>query len=170
MAASYISDADTIKRVFRRREFEVSEVEQPELDVADYAALAAFRFELRRFMAFSERAAAARGLPAQQHQALLTIAGHGRGEAPTVGLIAEKLLISSSSAVELVSRMVAAGLLVKTAGAQDRRRVELSMTEEARRLLGKLSRAHLQELDVMEPALARALGRLHRVRRKPADG
>jgi DNA-binding MarR family transcriptional regulator len=144
--------------------------ENPELDVADYAALAAFRYELRRFLAFSEQAAAAHGLPAQQHQALLTIAGHTRAEAPTVGLIAEQLLITPSSAVELVARMVAGGLLVKTAGVEDRRRTELHLTPEARDLLGKLSRAHLQELDVMEPALARALGRLEKVRRKAADG
>lgn len=137
-----------------------------ELDVADYAALAAFRYELRRFLAFSERAAAAHGLPAQQHQALLTIAGHSQAEAPTVGLIADQLLITPSSAVELVSRMVAAGLVIKEPGTTDRRRVELHLTERARDLLGKLSRAHLQELEVMEPALTRALGRLDRVRQK----
>lgn len=148
----------------------MSKTDYPELDVADYAALAAFRYELRRFLAFSERAAAAHGLPAQQHQALLTIAAHGGGKAPTVGLIAEQLLITPSSAVELVSRMVVAGLLVKTPGAQDRRRVELSMTPSARDLLGKLSRGHLQELEVMEPALAQALGRLGRLRQKSGLG
>jgi DNA-binding MarR family transcriptional regulator len=146
----------------------MAEVEYPELEVADYAALAAFRYELRRFLAFSEQAAAAQGLPAQQHQALLTIAGHTRAQAPTVGLIAEQLLITPSSAVELVARMVAAGLVVKTASVEDRRRVELSLTARARDLLGKLSRAHLQELEVMEPALTRALGRLDRVRQRSA--
>jgi DNA-binding MarR family transcriptional regulator len=144
----------------------MAKVEQAELEAADYAALAAFRYELRRFLAFSEQAAAAQGLPAQQHQALLTIAGHTRAEAPTVGLIAEQLLITPSSAVELVSRMVAGGLVVKTPGVQDRRRAELALTPRALDLLGKLSRAHLQELEVMEPALARALGRLDRTRRR----
>ncbi len=53
-----------------------------------YAALADFRFRLRRFLAFSEAAAARAGLPPQQHQALLTLAGHA-GRAPaTVGLLA----------------------------------------------------------------------------------
>ena len=141
------------------------EGDHSELDVRDYAALAAFRYELRRFQAFSEQAAAAHGLPAQQHQALLTIAGHLGPQAPTVGLIAEQLLITSSSAVELVSRMVAGGLLVKKAGVADRRRVELHLTASARDMLGKLSRAHLQELEVMEPALTRALGRFGRARR-----
>jgi DNA-binding MarR family transcriptional regulator len=147
----------------------MAKVENPELEVADYAALAAFRYELRRFLAFSEQAAAAQGVPAQQHQALLTVAGHTRAGAPTVGLIAEQLLITPSSAVELVSRMVAGGLLIKTPGVEDRRRAELQLTPLARDLLGKLSRAHLQELEVMEPALTRALGRLDKVRRKAAE-
>jgi DNA-binding MarR family transcriptional regulator len=147
----------------------MARVEPSELEVADYAALAAFRYELRRFLAFSEQAAAAEGLPAQQHQALLTIAGHTRAEAPTVGLIAEQLLITPSSAVELVSRMVASGLLIKTPGVQDRRRAELQMTPRAREILGKLSRAHLQELEVLKPALTRALGRLGKERRTAAS-
>lgn len=132
------------------------------LNSADYAALAAFRFELRRFLAFSEQAAAACGLPAQQHQALLAIAGHLGPEAPTVGLIAEQLLIGPSSAVELVSRMVAGGLLTKQQGASDRRRSELRLTDRADEILHDLSAAHLQELRVMEPALTRALARLGR--------
>ena len=44
-------------------------------------------------------------------------------------------------------------------------RVELHLTASARDMLGKLSRAHLQELEVMEPALTRALGRFGRARR-----
>ena len=64
--------------------------------------------------------------------------------------------------------MVAGGLLIKTPGVEDRRRAELQLTPLARDLLGKLSRAHLQELEVMEPALTRALGRLDKVRRKAA--
>lgn len=132
------------------------------LSVDDYAALAAFRYELRRFLDFSERAAAAHGLPAQQHQALLTIAGHLGSDAPTVGLIAQQLLITPSSAVELVSRMVAAGLLKKQQGTADRRRAELRLTERAEALLCELSAVHIEELKVMEPALARALRRLGR--------
>jgi hypothetical protein len=48
----------------------------PGLPRESYAAIAAFRLELRRFLAFSEAAAGKVGLPAQQHQALLAIAGH----------------------------------------------------------------------------------------------
>ena len=53
----------------------------------EYVALAAFRHQLRQFLLFSENAAAAAGLPAQQHQALLALAGHEGTEPPTVGML-----------------------------------------------------------------------------------
>jgi DNA-binding MarR family transcriptional regulator len=132
------------------------------LSAPQFAALAAFRYELRRFLAFSEAAAAEVGLPAQQHQALLTLMGHGG--APSVGLLAEQLMIAPHTAAELVSRMVEAGLIEKTPSAQDRRRMELKATPKAEGLMHRLTTAHLKEIGTLEPALARALGRLSRSR------
>ena len=130
----------------------------PNLPRAQYAALAAFRTELRRFLAFSEQAAAKVGLPAQQHQALLVVAG--QAAAPSVGFVAEQLLIAPHTAAELVARMVEAGLLAKTVAPDDKRRAALALTPKAAALLGQLTTAHLSELRALEPALARALGRL----------
>ncbi len=130
------------------------------LSQAQYAAIAAFRFELRRFLAFSEAAAAAEGLPPQQHQALLAIAGRGGAEPATVGALADQLMVAPHTAAELVSRMVEAGLLIKTPSQADRRRLDLSLTGQAEELLGRLTAAHLQELSTLEPALIRALGGL----------
>lgn len=127
------------------------------LSKGQYAALAAFRYQLRRFLAFSEAEAAKHGLPTQQHQALLTLAGH-EGSAPaTVGLLAEQLLIAPHTAAELVARMVEAGLLTKARGAQDRRRAELTLTPHASNLLQELTEAHLRELRDLGPALVTAL-------------
>jgi DNA-binding MarR family transcriptional regulator len=127
------------------------------LSTEQYAALADFRFRLRRFLAFSEAAAARAGLPPQQHQALLTLAGHA-GRAPaTVGLLAEQLLIAPHSAAELVARMVEAGLLTKARAAEDRRRSELALTSRAEALLRTLTAAHLEELRGLGPALTEAL-------------
>ncbi len=125
-----------------------------------YAAIAAFRHELRRFLSFSESAAAAAGLPPQQHQALLAIAGHAGPERPSVGNLAEHLIIAPHTAAELVSRMAEAGLLTKTTSLADRRRHELTLTAKAAALLDQLTEAHLRELENLEPVLARALGRL----------
>jgi DNA-binding MarR family transcriptional regulator len=131
------------------------------LQPSQYAAIAAFRLELRRFLAFSEAAATAAGLPPQQHQALLAIAGHTGAELPSIGTIAEQLLIAPNSAAELVVRMVGASLLTKTPSRHDRRRMELVLTEQASVLLHRLTAAHLNELKTLEPALRRALERLH---------
>jgi DNA-binding MarR family transcriptional regulator len=134
------------------------------LTSSQFAAIAAFRFELRRFLAFSETAAADVGLPSQQHQALLSIAGHMGENRPSIGELAEHLLIAPHTAGELVHRMMETGLVVKTASARDRRRMELALTPKAWTLLDGLTLAHLEELRTLEPALARALGRLSRAR------
>jgi len=131
---------------------------------AQYVALATFRYELRRFMAFSENAAHGAGLPPQQHQALLAIAGFDGEEGPTVGALSERLMVAPHTATELTSRMVEAGLIDKVPSAQDRRKVRLALTAKAEALLADLSAAHLKELKSLEPALNAALSRLTRDR------
>ena len=134
---------------------------------SQYAAIASFRLELRRFLAFCEAAATAAGVPPQQHQALLVIAGHAGSEPPSVGTIAEQLLIASNTAAELVARMVEGGLLKKTPSRHDRRRTKLILTGQASVLLRRLTAAHLEELKTLEPALTRALGKHRRVSTEP---
>jgi DNA-binding MarR family transcriptional regulator len=136
----------------------------PGLTTAQFTAIAAFRYELRRFLAFSEAAAAEVGLPAQQHQALLAIMGQAEKGPPSIGGLAELLLIAPHTAAELVARMVEAGLVIKTPCPNDRRRAELTLTPKAKALLDRLTAAHLEELKTLEPALARALGKLSRAR------
>ncbi|MDP4004279.1 MarR family winged helix-turn-helix transcriptional regulator [Methylobacterium sp. NEAU K] len=133
------------------------EPETEPLSPQQYAALADFRYRLRRFLAFSEAAAARAGIPPQQHQALLTLAGHAGREPPTVGLLAEQLLIAPHTAAELVARMVDGGLLTKARAVEDRRRSALSLTPRAEALLKALTAAHLEELRGLAPALAGAL-------------
>lgn len=136
--------------------------EDETLSRAQYVALASFRYELRRFLAFSESAAHGAGLPPQQHQALLAIAGFDGDGAPTVGALAERLMIAAHTAAELVARMVDAGLITKAPAPEDRRKVRLALTQKAETLLAELSAAHLNELKSLEPALVAALNRLGR--------
>jgi DNA-binding MarR family transcriptional regulator len=124
-----------------------------------YRALARFRHELRRFLSFSEAAAGEVGLPSQQHQALLAIAGHDGPGRPTVGHLAERLVVAPHTAAELTSRMAEAGLVVKSHPPTDRRRTELALTARAESLLAGLTEAHLRELGQLEAALAQALRR-----------
>lgn len=127
------------------------------LSVDQYRSIASFRHRLRRFLAFSETAAAAVGLPAQQHQALLAIAGHDRAEPPTIGNLAEQLVIAPHSAAELVSRMVAAGLVSKSVARSDRRKQELALTPKSASLLASLTETHLGELKDLHRLLSDAV-------------
>ena len=120
---------------------------------ADYRRLAAFRHTLRRFLAFSEAAARAAGIPPQQHQALLAIKGAPAGETVTVGYLAGQLLLLPHSAGELVDRMVKSGLLLRAEARGDRRRVALSLTRSAERVLNTLSADHIRELRHAAPVL-----------------
>jgi DNA-binding MarR family transcriptional regulator len=118
---------------------------------------------LRRFLAFSEAEAAALGLPSQQHQALLAIAGWTDGE-PTIGALAKRLLIAPHTAAELVTRMTRDGLLIKRASTMDRRKTELTLTRKASALLSRLTSVHLQELRTLAPSLISVLGQQRRKR------
>lgn len=130
-----------------------------ELDEQDYAALAGFRFELRRFLRFSEQAAANAGLTPQQHQALLSIRARS-DEGMLVGDLAERLMLKPHSASELVKRLAEHGLVERRPGSADRRQVHVALTDRARDLLTSLSASHKAELRRLRPLLQRLLGAL----------
>lgn len=123
----------------------------------DYLALAEFRYALRKFLAFSEHAAAEAGLTSQQHQALLVIKARGGANGLPVGVLAERLLVRQHSAVELVDRLSRLGLVGRNPDPHDRRRVLVALTAEGEERLGALSQAHLAELRAVGPALAELL-------------
>jgi len=129
------------------------------LEKADYELLAAFRRELRQFLAFSERVAQAAGLPAQQYQALLAIKGYPGREQVTVGELARDLLIEQPTASELADRLVTRGMLTRRNDDLDRRRTFLVLTAEAQAILDRLARTHLEELRRIRPSLTDLLGR-----------
>jgi len=124
-----------------------------DLDPAEYERLAEFRYLLRQFLAFSEDAAADVGLTAQQHQALLAIRGHRGPDPLTMGVLAERLAVQPHSAVGLIDRLEAKGLIRRGGAAGDRRQVLLELTEGAETLLRGLSVAHRNELKRLAPLL-----------------
>lgn len=119
--------------------------------------LAEFRFELRRFLQFSECAALEAGLQPQQHQLLLQIAGAPADTAVTIAYAAERLGLKHNSTVELVDRSEREGLLMRAADAADRRRAILRLTRKGRQVLGRLSGDHARELNERVPRLVKAL-------------
>jgi DNA-binding MarR family transcriptional regulator len=126
---------------------------KPPIRPTDYRRLAAFRHALRRFLAFSEAAARDAGITPQQHQALLAIKGAAGAQTATVGYLAEQLLLQPHSAAELAERMVKSGLLERRQSAADRRRVVLSLTPAAERVLRDLSTDHIRELRQSAPVI-----------------
>jgi len=125
--------------------------------------LADFRYELRRFIHFSESAALEVGLQPQQHQLLLQVAGASEGTAVTIAYAAERLGLRHNSTVELVDRSVREGLLTRKTDTEDRRRTILHVTHKGRQVLARLSGEHALELNDLGPRLERALKhiRLH---------
>lgn len=126
-------------------------------------ALAAFRYQLRHFLQFSEQAAQQAGLQPQQHQLLLQIAGAEEGTAVTIAFAAERLGLRHNSAVELVNRSENEGLLGRHRDANDARCVLLELTTKGRRLLRSLSEYHARELGELAPQLIRALKQVQRL-------
>ena len=124
---------------------------------ANYAALAEFRYALRKFLAFSESAAKQVGLTSQQHQALLALKGFAQDGTLSVGDLAERLLIRHHSAVELVDRLAKLDLVERSADPADGRRALIRMTETGETRLRELSSIHVQELRSIGPALAAML-------------
>jgi DNA-binding MarR family transcriptional regulator len=129
-------------------------------DDVDYRALASFRFELRKFLAARDEAAARAGLTPQHHQALLAIKGFGRDSSLTVGELAGYLLLRPHSVVELADRLATLGLLARSPDPGDGRRVLLQLTMEGERRLSGLSHFYARELEEMGAALAALRGSL----------
>lgn len=119
----------------------------------DYELLAEFRYAMRRFLAFSERAAGAAGLTPQQHQALLAVRGFPGRDRASVGELAERLQVRHHSAVGLVDRLEQRGLLARERSTDDARRVLLAVTPRGERILARLSAAHRDELRRLRPHL-----------------
>ncbi|MGH9104770.1 MAG: DUF488 family protein, N3 subclade [Acidimicrobiales bacterium] len=113
---------------------------------AAYARLLALRTGLRHFERWSERQAQSAGLTPAQHQLLLAVRGHGEAPAPTIGEVADYLLLRHHSTVGLVDRAEAAGLVYRTRDEDDHRVVRLHLTELAAQRLEALSALHLEEL------------------------
>ena len=124
-----------------------------ELTRGDFENLLAFRTGLRRFLHWSQTQAGAAGLTPAQHQLLVAIKGHPGGQDPTIGDLAGYLLLRHHSAVELVDRAAAAGLVERRGDAEDGRITRVGLTADGEVRLSKLAPAHLDELQNLVPLL-----------------
>jgi DNA-binding MarR family transcriptional regulator len=140
------------------------------LTTSDYQALAEFRYQIRRFLRFSEAAARSAGMEPQQHQLLLAVKGMPNGSRATVGDLAERLQIQHHSTVELVDRMAKQRLVQRRRSESDRRQVMVSLTAKGEKVLLELSIHHREELLSMGPVLVSALRKLMRTLKASESG
>src|SRR5437763_17117781 len=112
------------------------------LSNSDYQRLLAYRTSLRRFLHWSEQQALAAGITPGQHQLLLAIRGHPGGR-PTIGDVADHLLLRNNSVVGLVDRAVLAGLVERQFDSEDHRVVRLRLTKSGARRLAALVTVHV---------------------------
>ena len=132
----------------------------------DYETLAAFRYELRKFFNFSERAAESHGLASQQYLALLSIEGYPGRDYVSVGELAERLQIAHHSAVGLVNRLEKKGLVKRVPAEDDRRKILVRLTRMGLITLKKLAAIHHRELQTVGPLLVGLLGQVTQRGRK----
>jgi DNA-binding MarR family transcriptional regulator len=113
---------------------------------ADLERLAHFRYQLRRFLRFSEEATRANGVTSLQYQLMLQVKGFPGREWATVGELAERLQAKHHGVVALISRCEVAGLVRRRVSSSDKRRVEVELTVKGNERLQRLARLHRAEL------------------------
>jgi len=119
--------------------------------------LGEFRYRIRQFLYFSEEAARQEGLEPQQHQMLLAVRVLAEASQPTIGLLAEHLLIRHHSAGGLIDRLEERGLVERVRGTTDHRQVRVRLTPAGEEKLGRLSLSHSEELRSSGPMLVEGL-------------
>lgn len=127
------------------------------MNKTDIEALAEFRYQLRRFLRFSEDAVQSEGITPLHYQLLLQIKGFPGRSWATIGELAERLQASHHGTVALVSRCERNGLVRREKDPDDRRQVRVHLTEAGDQRLSRLARLHREEL--------KSLARVFRVTR-----
>ncbi|MBZ5679638.1 MAG: MarR family transcriptional regulator [Acidobacteriia bacterium] len=130
------------------------------LTLSDYQALAEFRYQIRKFLHFSEQAVRKAGLERGQYQLMLAIKGIPPGVRPRIRELANRMQIRHHSAVELINRLESGGYVRRQRAEDDRREVLLALTPSGERTLADLALHHHEELRTAGPALVAALQRL----------
>jgi len=131
-----------------------TEVPEHKMSKAEFEALARFRYQLRRFLRFSEEATREKGVTPLQYQLMLQIKGFPGREWATVSELAERLQAKHHGVVALISRSEKAGLVTRNLSRSDMRLVEVQLTKKGERCLEQLARLHRAEHLSLEGQLA----------------
>ena len=120
---------------------------------ADFEQLAQFRYQLRRFLRFSEELTRHHAITNLQYQLLLQLKGFPGREWAGVSELAERLQAHHHGVVALISRCEVMGLVRRRVNAADRRRVEIHLTAKGVRCVTALATQHRNELLSLQATL-----------------
>jgi len=109
-------------------------------------SLAEFRYQMRKFLSFSEMASERYGIGAQQYQLMQVIASTPEDQVSSISYLADRMILRHNSTVELVDRAERAGLVRRESDERDLRRSIVRITPQGMELLSKLVDEHLREL------------------------
>ena len=123
----------------------------------NFKAMAELRYQIRRFLRFSENAARQAGIEPQQHQLLLAVRGLPDALKPTIGVLAERMQLQHHSTVELIDRLVERNFLFRLRSTDDKRQVLVKLTHDGEEFLQTLSLHHLHELQSAGPTFVKVL-------------
>ncbi|RTR36271.1 MarR family transcriptional regulator [Robertmurraya yapensis] len=116
------------------------------IDKETYESLAEFRYQLKKFLHFSDSEARNVGVTPQQHQLLLAIKGFPGRDWATPRELAERLFITHNACVGLIDRCSQLGLVTRTSNPEDGRSVFIHLTVQGEEILQRLSEIHLEEI------------------------
>jgi DNA-binding MarR family transcriptional regulator len=126
----------------------------------NYKVMAELRYQIRRFLRFSEVTAREIGLEPQQYQLMLVLKGPPDNFRGRMGEVAERLQIQHHSTVELVDRLARRGMVRRRRGTDDRREVLLELTPKGDKVLRELAMRHREELRLVGPEMVTALRKI----------
>jgi len=113
---------------------------------SQYEALSEFRYQLRRFLHFSETAAKDAGLTPLQYLLMLHVRGFPNRDWATVNELADRLQMKHHGVVALLTRCEEIGLVRRQKSTTDRRVVEIHLQEKGAAQLERLAALHDAEL------------------------
>lgn len=120
----------------------------------DFETLSNFRYQLRRFLRFSEQLTRRHGVTNLQYLLMLHVRGFPEREWATIKELAERLQAHHHGVVSLVSRCEKAGLVERRPGRADGREVEVHLTPKGAKTVAALAALHRDELLRLEGAFA----------------
>lgn len=115
--------------------------------------MAAFRRALNEFLRRADDGARGHGLTAQQYQLLLTVRGHHKYPAVTIGNLSEAMKLQQSSMSLLVDRCVRKGHVLREEDPTDRRRALVRLSDAGQALLDEIMAANRAEIGRFEAAV-----------------